>query len=166
MRNVVSTLAAVGLVATGLAVSAAPAAANWQYTEWNMTPAEVKAASHGATQDNSDRGLDVQGRKAKLTAPYQGEAMPFKAVFLFNGENQLKDVTLTPQNKDACPAVLSALNRHYGAPKGTSNLLHAGVTRWDDFENSNLVVFLTLEKEGCTIQYSKLPHTHPDGNNL
>ena len=161
-----NALAAAGLVATGLTTSTMPAAASWQYTQWNMTPAEVKAASQNAAKDNDDRGLDAPNRKAQLTASYQGEATPFKAAFLFNEKNELKDVILTPINKNDCPAILDRLRNHYGQPKESSNLIHADVTRWDDFENSNLVVFLTLEKEGCTIQYSKLPATHSDGDNL
>ena len=163
---VMSAVVGAGLTIVGLAASTSSATANWQYTQWNMTPAEVKTASQGAAQDNSDRGLDAPNRKAQLTAPYQGEATPFKAAFLFNEENELKDVALTPIKKSDCPFVLDLLRKHYGQPKENSDLIHADVTRWDDFENSNLVVFLNLEKDGCTIQYSKLPNTHPDGNNL
>ena len=166
MRYLKSALALAGLTATGLAVSTISASAYWQYTQWNMTPAEVKAASQGAAQDNSNRGLDAENRKAQLTASYQGEATPFKAAFLFNEENELKDVTLTPINRSDCPMILERLRNHYGKPKENSDLLHADVIRWDDFESSNLVVFLTQDKEGCTIQYSNLPPTHPDGNNL
>ena len=131
-----------------------------------MTPAEVKRAPQGTAQDNNDRGLDAPNRKAQLTALYQGEATPFKAAFLFNEEDELKDVTLTPVDKSDCSMILSRLRSHYGPPKENSDLIHADVTRWDDYESSNLVVFLTLDKKGCTIQYSKLPPTHPDGHNL
>ena len=166
MRYLKSALALAGLAASGLAASTISAAANWQYTQWNMTPSEVKAASQGAAQDNNDRGLDAENRKAQLTAPYQGEATPFKAVFLFNEESELKTVTLTPVEESQCPMILDRLRRHYGQLKENSDLVHANVIRWDDFESSNLVVFLTLDAGGCTIQYSKLPPTHPDGNDL
>ena len=166
MRHVVNALAMAGLAVSGLAVSSNSASANWQYTQWNMTPAEVKAASQDKAQDNSDRALDAENRQAQLTAPYQGEAMSFRAVFLFNAEDELKTVTLTPLKRDDCPSVMSRLVDHYEQPKENSDMIHADVARWDDYENSNLVVYLKLEKEGCTIQYSKLPPTHPDGNNL
>ncbi len=166
MLYVMKALTAAGLAAGGLAALAHPAAANWQYTQWNMTPAEVKTASHGAAQDNNDRGFDAPGRKAQLMAAYQGEAIPFNAVFLFNDENELKTVTLTPVRKDDCPIVMGRLRDRYGQPKENSDLIHAAIARWDDYESSNLVVLMTIEKEGCTIQYSKLPATHADGSNL
>ena len=166
MRNLVYGLTLAALAAAGTTVSSNSADANWQYTQWNMTPAEVKKVSENRAQDNNDRTLDAENRTAKLTAAYQGEAISFKAVFLFNDENELKAVTLTPSKRDDCPLVLSRLVDHYGQPKANSVMGHADIARWDDFANSNLVVYLKLEKEGCTIQYSKLPPTHPDGNNL
>ncbi len=166
MRNLVKALAAPAIVAAGLAVSSNSATANWQYTQWNMTPAEVKSVSQNKARDNNDRALDAENRKAQLTAAYQGEAMSFMAVFLFNEENELKTVTLTPSKRDDCPLVLSRLVKHYGQPKENNDMIHADIARWDDYDNSNLVVYLKLEKEGCTIQYSKLPPTHPDGNDL
>ena len=166
MRNLVNALAAAGLAVSGLALASNSAAADWQYTQWNMTPAEVKAASLQKAQDNSDRELDSENRTAKLTAPYQGEAISFRVVFLFNAENELKTVTLTPLKRDDCSLIMSRLMNHYGQPKENSDMIHADVARWDDYEDSNLVVYLKLEKEGCTIQYSKLPPTHPNGNNL
>ena len=166
MRNLVKALTVAGLAAVGFAVSSSSATANWQYTQWNMTPAEVKAVSQDKAQDNHDRELDAQNRQAKLTAPYQGEAIAFRAVFLFNEEDELKTVTLTPANREDCPLVLNRLVTHYGRAKEDSDMIHADIARWDDYEASNLVVYLKLGKEGCTIQYSKLPPTHPDGNNL
>ena len=166
MRYVKSALALAGLTLAGVTASTIAATANWQYTQWNMTPAEVKAASKGAAQDNSDRGLDAENRKAQLTASYQGEAIAFKAVFLFNEEDELKDVTLTPKNFNDCSLIFDRLHTHYGQPKDNSNLTYAGVIRWDDFDSSNLIVFLRLDKQGCTIQYSHLPPTHSEGNDL
>ena len=115
-----SAVVGAGLTIVGLAASTSSATANWQYTQWNMTPAEVKTASQGAVQDNSARGLDAPNRKAQLTAPYQGEATPFKAAFLFNEENELKDVALTPIKK-ATARSLDLLRKHYGQLKENSD---------------------------------------------
>ena len=144
----------------------APASANWQYTRWEMTPEEVKTASHGAAQNNSDHGLDAEGVKARLTAPYVGEEISFTAVFLFDEDSKLKDVTLTPKKQEDCLLMKSRLQNHYGQSAENTDMVHAGVTRWDDFDDKNLVVFLQLENNGCTIQYSKLHNTTPNGDNL
>ena len=163
MRYLIS---AVVLAAAGLAASTASANADWQYTQWGMTPAEVKAASQGATHHNRNRGLDTERLTAKLTASYKGETMPFIVVFLFDEENKLRVVTLNPLKMKDCPTVMNKLRVHYGNPKNNSDFIYADVARWDDYENSNLVVFLLINKNNCTIQYSKLPLTHSDGSNL
>ena len=85
---------------------------------------------------------------------------------MFDEENKLETVTLNPVKKHDCATIRSRLRNRYGQPSEASDLIHADIARWDDYENSNMVVFLALDKDGCTIQYSKLPPTHSDGNNL
>lgn len=158
LRSIVSVAA--------LAVSVLPAAADWQYTRWGMTPEQVKEASNGAAQDNSDHKLDASGVNARLTAPYQGVSLPFTAVFLFGERDLLKYVTLKPVGKIACPVIVDALAANYGKPEGEADMVHATTMRWDDLNNDNLVVYLDLGHGDCTIQYSKLPPTSPDGKAL
>ena len=154
------------MAATASMVLATPASANWQYTRWEMTPAEVIAASNGAARNNGNRGFDAEGVKAKLIAPFTGESEAFTAVFLFDDEEKLKEVTLTPMRQESCPSIRDRLRSHYGQSAADTDMVHAGVTRWDDFDDKNLVVFLQLENDGCTIQYSKLHNTSPNGDDL
>ena len=159
-------MTASALAAAVLVGAAVPAAANWQYTQWGMTPAQVVAASNDVAQPNSDRKLDAGSLKAALTAPYQGAAIPFTAVFQFDGSNKLQVVTLNPVGGIACPVIVQALGANHGAPEGKADMVEAKTLRWDDAENDNLIVYLDLGQGNCTIQYSKLPLTRPDGKGL
>lgn len=161
MRSVRAMIAAAALAAT-----AVPAAADWQYTTWGMTPDQVRAASGGAARDNADRALDADGVRAELTAPYQGVSLPFTAVFLFDGGDKLRYVTLHPVGGIACPVIVDALGGRYGAPGGRVDTGRAKTLRWDDADDDNLVVFSDRGGGDCTIQYSRLPPTAPDGKGL
>lgn len=156
----------VTLAAIALASSVVPAAADWQYTRWGMSPAQVKAASNDEARDNADRGLDAEGVEARLTVPFQGETLPFTAVFLFDAQDKLRYVTLNPVGQIACPVIVQALAAHYGPPEGKADMIHATTMRWDDETNDNLVIYLDLGHGNCTIQYSKLPPTRPNGKSL
>ena len=154
------------LATSALAFSALPAAANWQYTQWGMTPDEVRAASSAVAHPNLDRALDAEDLRAALTAPYQGAAIPFTAVFLFDPENKLQTVTLDPVGGIACPVIVQALSANHGAPEGMADMVEAKTLRWDDVPHDNLVVYVDLGQGNCAIQYSKLPPTRPDGKSL
>ena len=145
------------------AVAASPALADWQYTAWNMSPAQVVAASDRIARQNSDRALDAAGLKARLTAPFEAESLPFTAVFLFDGRDRLRSVTLNPADVTSCPAIRDRLAAHHGDPEQQTDMVHASAERWDDVESDNLVVFLDLGHGNCSIQYSKLPNTRPHG---
>ena len=162
-KNVISAWALCAFALTG---SAMPAAADWQYTQWGMTPDQVKTASNGVARDNADRELDATGVTAALVAPYQGVSLPFTAVFLFDPDHKLQDVTLNPVGQIACPVIVDALAANYGQPEDKVDMVRAKTIRWDDLNNDNLVVYLDLGQGNCTIQYSRLPPTRADGKGL
>lgn len=157
---------AIGAMMAALAASAQPAAADWQYTQWGMVPAQVMAASGGVARNNADRNLDVPGFTAELVAPFEGASLTVTAVFLFDAAHKLEYVTLHPIDRVACPVIVKALESHYGEPKGTVEMGPATTMRWDDDAGDNLVVYSDLGGGDCTIQYSKLPLTRPDGKGL
>ena len=131
-----------------------------------MSSDQVAAASNAAALPNPDRRMDADGLRAALTAPYQGVSIPFTAVFLFDPENRLQVVTLNPVGGIACPVVAQSLAAHHGAPDDAADPAEAKTLRWDDADNDNLIVYADLGEGNCTIQYSKLPPTRPDGKGL
>ncbi len=161
MRAVTSLAAAICL-----GCWATPAAADWQYAQWGMSPAEVGAASGGVARPNGDRDLDAEGLRAELVAPYTTGSLPFTAVFRFDAEDALDDVALIPTGPPNCPVVRAALVTHHGTPEGKADAQSAATLRWHDLDANNLVVFLDLGDGHCSIQYSKLPNTRPNGGGL
>jgi hypothetical protein len=159
-------MSAVALAGCALGFSTGPGAADWQYTQWGMTIDQVRSASSGVAQPNPDRSLDVGGLKAALMAPYQGGPMSFTAMFLFDATGRLKVVTLNPAGAIACPMVVQELDANHGAPEARDDMGHAKTLRWDDVDNDNLIVYVDLGQGNCTIQYSPLPATRPDGKGL
>lgn len=166
MRSGWSGIKASALMVSMVAWSVAPAAADWQYTQWGMTPDQVRMASNDMAHPNTDRTLDAGNLKAALAAPYQGTSAPLTAVFLFDPENKLQVVTLKPVDGTTCPAIAQALGANHGAPGAKADMVEGQTQRWDDIENDNLVVYADLGQGVCTIQYSQLPFTQPDGKGL
>ena len=149
-----------------LGLGASPAAADWQYSRWGMSPAQLAAASGGVAKPNDDRDLDAEGLRAELAAPYMAGSLPFTAVFRFDAEGGLDDVALIPAGPVSCPAVRAALVAHHGTPEGKADPQSGATLRWHDLDADNLVVFLDLGDGHCSIQYSKLPNTRPGGGGL
>lgn len=166
MRSVGRWWPALVLAACTLARSAGPAAADWQYAQWDMTADQVVAASNGLAQPNPDRGLDGDGLTAALVAPYQAGSMSFTAAFLFDDTSKLKAVTLNPIGEVSCKAIVRTLRTDHGAPEGRTDMGHAKTRRWDDVDNDNLIVYVDVGRGHCSVQYSTLPATRPDGKGL
>lgn len=151
-----------GCTLTLLAAQARPASADWQYTQWGMSPAQVTTASEGRAVENRDRSLDAGGLKAELAAPYQGASLPFTAVFLFGLRDRLAAVTLSPRDIGVCGKLPALLQAHYGPPVAREGVDKALTARWNDYGNNNAVNFLDLGSGGCSIQYSRLRETQSD----
>ena len=152
--------AALGVAVVGMAT---PALADWQYTQWGMSPAEVQTASNGTAVVNKDRTLDASDLTASLTAFFRGDKRPFTAVFLFDAAGRLSAVTLNPSDRISCDPIRKSLGEHYGTPASIDQLKFGQTARWNDVEGDNVVVFLDLGQGNCSIQYSSLPPTHQDG---
>lgn len=103
MRSGWVWVATSALAGSTLALSVAPAAADWQYAQWGMNPDQVVAASNEAAQPSLDRSLDIGDLRAALTAPYRIGSVPLMAVFLFDPKSKLQVVTLKPGSGDLLP---------------------------------------------------------------
>jgi hypothetical protein len=108
------------LVVVGVLV-AAPAAANWHYTKWGMTPAQVVAASHGTAIETTPERRELHstttsGEVALLEAPWQSGRFHFTAFFLFD-KGRLTRVMLDLKSGDPedGAALLGSLRQKYGA---------------------------------------------------
>ena len=149
LAKIIVTLAAV--------LFAAPAAADWQYTRWGMTPQQVTAASRGVAKTNpaevSDTGTH-RSERALLAGPYSAARMSFRAVFYFgNADKKLSKVHLILQGGADCTDVRAELMNLYGPPLSQA----AGVvTRWRDTKRRNTVTLANWGGGGCNLEYEPL----------
>ena len=88
------------IIASTMLMVALPTAAmaNWQYTTWGQSPAELAAASSGAAVPNEDRGRDPGDYRADLKADYVGQGFEFVAYFVFDETERLIYVDLDPKS--------------------------------------------------------------------
>jgi hypothetical protein len=158
MERIVSACA---LLATATLALGSPAKANWQYTEWGMTPAEVTAASDGLATANNDRSQDAGTRIAKLVAPYKAGRFHFDAFFNFEDPDGLVSISLVLKrpSRDACSGVIATLSNTYGPPANKTEVEIGEVQKWFDEANRNGVVYLGMGSEiqhYCLVQYMPL----------
>jgi hypothetical protein len=136
-----------------LLFAAIPAHANWQYTHWGMSPAEVRAAS-GNTVDQAPDTAKL------LTAPYEAGGVPFRAFFYFEA-NQLSQVGLKQMGAAACTETLQRLIAKYG---DAVRMRNGNIPRysWRDAAAGNLIWLDDLTRAGllggasCFLMYSPL----------
>ena len=95
------------------------ARADWQYTQWGMTPEQVMAASAGQLKicDEACKGLDTDLQIARFRGPYQSGPFKFTAYMLFDRRNNtLAQVTLDLNQRNDTDALIGALISNYGTP--------------------------------------------------
>ncbi|MFC5423239.1 hypothetical protein ACFPOB_27210 [Bosea eneae] len=106
----------VAVVVASLTASSLPAAADWQYTRWGMSVAEVKASAPGiidAGPTDSGRAIEIIGYP-ELKGSYIAGDRTFPSYFLFKA-GKLRGVTLMVSPDDETPALMS-LRSQYGRP--------------------------------------------------
>jgi hypothetical protein len=164
-------------IALGLVCFAASAAqADWQYTKWGMTPAEVASAANHQTRKSTDLHPDSDGNITRLVAPYKTRKSTMEAQFGFDAADKLASVTLVLNDKSAsmdmvmdmgadmmklnqqpCHDLRVNLGMLYG-PRQGGGAAHAlySIETWRDAKNKNDVKFTVLDGAGCYVQYSAI----------
>lgn len=142
-------------------VVASPAAANWQYTRWGMTPDEVIAASGGAATAGSGE-RSVQGDQIKgAVGSYISGTYRFGLTFWF-GESGLSTVSLGLDDDAQCLLVHRDLLARYGEPVEQSGRA-VGRTMWADREGGNRVTMILTGLGFCELQYAPLASSNAQG---
>ena len=108
--------------ASGTSSDPKPAAHDWRYTRWGMSPEEVKVASRGTARPagaGDQSGDRSQGGTVLLTAPVTWGDLAFKALFAFDlTPRRLSSVTPRLEKVDPNSKVrlVRLLNEFYGRP--------------------------------------------------
>lgn len=134
-----------------------PAAADWQYTRWGMTPKQVVVASKGAARQNENVVADTgthRNERALLAAPFSAGRLSFQAQFFFdNAQQKLVKVRLILAGGADCSDVRAELMNLYGQPLSQA----AGVVvRWRDTKRRNTVTLANWGAGGCNLEYEPL----------
>ena len=158
------------------------AKADWKYTKWGMTPAQVAAASNNQTKKSSDLHLDSDGNVTKFVAPYPMGKFPFEAQFGFDKADKLSSVTLVlndasavsadmdmgadmsmpmgadmPVNHGPCHDLGVSVKKSYGKRQGGGAAhMQYSIETWRDQKNKNNVKYTVLSQAGCYVQYSAI----------
>jgi hypothetical protein len=166
----------IALLLTCCCVGAAKA--DWEYTKWGMTPAEVVNASRNQAKADSNLRPDSDGNVTKLTAPFKSAKYTFEAQFGFDAADKLSSVTLVlydeaagtdmhmemhgsadahmhmDMDKGICQDLKVNVDRTHGEPtyQGANHLY--AIEKWRDEKNKNNVDYHSLYGVGCYVQYS------------
>lgn len=141
-------------IAASAMLTASPAAADWQYTQWGDAPEAVSNAAGGVARANEDRGKDPLPNRALLTAPYEGLGFAFDVYFIFDPADRLIYVDLAPQNPSECNAIRMAVMNTYGQPDERGSF---GLLKWWHEETGNVVIYSEIGT--CQVRY--MQHSAP-----
>ena len=127
-----------------------PTRADWQYTKWGMTPAQVADASKGTVKIEkpdpkslNDPDLDL----LECIGFYYSGTFRFTVVFGFDHSHHLRDVTLFAIGAKLIDEVLAALQEKYGP-------MSEGTRRID--ESDNYSIEISQVAEVLSIHYKPL----------
>lgn len=138
------------LAITALAFIATPAAADWNYTRWRMTPAEVVEAS-GGTAILQDRVGSPGQTPIKVVGTQGIDGMPVAVIFMFDQGQTLSMVQLqgTPSQ---CGRILTGLSGKYGRAERA----FPGFARWRSDADNVSVDYNNNDATGCIVTYQPL----------
>jgi len=146
---------AIASVMTLFAV-ASPAAADWSFTRWGMTPAQVVRASGGTARLHDVPPNRGQVWIIKAVGTVRSGDLVFDARYYFE-ENRLVDVSLILK-QGTCRAMLAALQNKYGPPEARNPYLPF-YTRWVS-RRENVRVQADTSNPTCEVSYKSAT----DGN--
>ena len=168
-----------GIALAMVCCGASAAKADWEYTKWGMSPAQVASAAKNRTKKSSDLHPDSDGNVTKLVAPSQGGKFPMEAQFAFDAADRLSSVTLVLNDKSAgmamdmdagmdvgadmnmnhgvCHDLRVSVKAKYGKRQGGGAAhMQYSIETWQDQKSKNNVTYTVLDGAGCYVQYSAI----------
>jgi hypothetical protein len=142
-----------------------PAFAGWQWTQWGMTPDQVKAAAApGTVGPYNDPKLDTPAAATRLVTNYYTKLYAFSVAMSFDRRSQgLSQVRLLlneggDRNHLMCAELYGEMQRVYGDPDRAAS---PRLSVWRDAAHDNLI---TLDaNQGCWLVYEPIPTTNSSG---
>lgn len=135
-----------------LAFTPSIASAHWEYSRWDMTPAQLIAASKGkAVAEPLNHGNSINLQQFLASADHQMGPHAFKAKFYFEQGAQLTLVLMELKDSAGCDRLEADLVKRYG-PKSPT-----GKAFWVDEKSGDYVEYVDDRswKMGCRLMVSK-----------
>lgn len=135
-----------------LALSGAPAWADWGKTRWGMSPEQVLAAVPGAKPLKREDGSDVWGRQRLVSVPWKLGGIATHADFFFHSQRLTLDfVKMEPVDPKDCAVLEADLVKRHGAGEREARE-RMGVQmlaiRWTDRETRERLLYSSLDRLG------------------
>lgn len=140
---------------TALIAFAAPAYADWETTNWGMSPDETLAALDGASSHTPAAAELFEYAGATyaplVTLPHAVDGIEGEATLLFDTSKALQFVVFTPGEIADCDALGAALTERYGDTDATGFGATA-IYNWED--GGDIVRFTNSTDAGfCNLNY-------------
>ncbi|MCF8475757.1 MAG: hypothetical protein K9G60_01910 [Pseudolabrys sp.] len=133
-----------------------PAHADWHYTKWGMTPAQIIKASKGEAREYvPGRNIGCVFTDQTPIAVATGKTIAgslFDVTFCSGGNGRLSSVAVRPQGSINIPSLKRAMLSQYGEPVSD----RGGTTIWRDAKAKNTVTFSTVSDIIVAIEYRAL----------
>lgn len=136
----------------------ANASAQWQYTDWGMSPEQVVAASNGeVNRAPSDPQREWEGVDIAAEGTYRSGDYDFKSIFYFT-RNKLVAVHLELQSSDLAGDAIALRHSLYGAygeafDESTGMMT---IVTWHDTKKNNRVDLFAIGDLSVEIRYRPL----------
>jgi hypothetical protein len=138
------------------------ASADWQYTRWSMSPAQVIAAAKGSAHAVQGKpGDQVFGADLRAVGAYTAGDYKFESQFFFDVANRLRVVKLTLQDMERCESFLTDMEGLYGRPIEGNRLRGSEV--WNDVSKGNIVRATFLAGVPCFVTYRPINNSGASG---
>lgn len=134
---------------------AAPASADWQYTQWGMSPEQVVSAAQGNAESvRGLRGDQVRGQELGAEGTYSASGMTFRTQFYFSPlSGGLSAIRLHPEAPEACEVIEREIDGIYS---------RAGRSEYVSTER-NLRVRVSNGYGQCFLLYTPIAPTNETG---
>ncbi len=138
------------LIASSLLIVANPALADWQFTKWGMTPAEVQKASP-VNLESGDQ-CPILRTKVMFSSEWKAGDMIFLACYVFK-EDRLHQILLY-SNKIDRDAIIRGLSQRYGSPEINAQLRSLGLISYTWYMPDEEIGFLINSRNGASYPYT------------
>lgn len=138
-----------------LLACATPALAEWEGTQWGMSPDEALGVLDGAARHSPDASeifqYDGSAYQPLVKLEHAIEGVPGEAALLFDASESLQFVTFSPEDLTQCDALTAALMEAHGTVE-SSGFGSTAIYNWMD--GSTVIRLLNSAEIGiCNLSY-------------